>query len=56
MLTDFKYIANDLVTIIESAGHLFGYIIAWPEADVYFIDNIAIDPARRGSSKLTARS
>jgi ribosomal protein S18 acetylase RimI-like enzyme len=23
-------------------------MIAWPEADAYFIDNIAIDPARQG--------
>ena len=48
MLADFAaHIANDLVVVIESAGELAGYVIAWPETDAYFIDNIAVDPARQ---------
>jgi ribosomal protein S18 acetylase RimI-like enzyme len=36
------------VVVIETAGMVAGYMIAWPEADAYFIDNIAVDPARQG--------
>jgi ribosomal protein S18 acetylase RimI-like enzyme len=41
-------IAADHVVVIETAGAVDGYMIAWPEADAYFIDNIAVDPARQG--------
>jgi ribosomal protein S18 acetylase RimI-like enzyme len=41
-------IAADHVVVIETAGFVDGYMIAWPESDAYFIDNIAVDPARQG--------
>ena len=25
-----------------------GYMVAWAETDAYFVDNIAVDPARQG--------
>jgi ribosomal protein S18 acetylase RimI-like enzyme len=34
--------------VIGTAGAVDGYMIAWPETDAYFLDNIAIDPARQG--------
>jgi ribosomal protein S18 acetylase RimI-like enzyme len=34
--------------VIETAGTVDGYMIAWPETDAYFIDNIAIDPLHQG--------
>jgi ribosomal protein S18 acetylase RimI-like enzyme len=45
MLADF---AADHVMVIETDGAIDGYVIAWREIDVYFIDNIAVDPARQG--------
>ena len=36
------------VVVIETAGEVDGYMIAWPETDAYFIENIAVDPARQG--------
>jgi GNAT superfamily N-acetyltransferase len=41
-------IAARRVVIIEGADMVVGYMIAWPEADAYFIGNIAVDPARQG--------
>jgi ribosomal protein S18 acetylase RimI-like enzyme len=38
-------IAAGHVAVIEAAGTLCGYMIAWPEPDAFFIDNIAVDPA-----------
>jgi ribosomal protein S18 acetylase RimI-like enzyme len=34
--------------VIEATGEITGYMIAWPEADAYHIDNFAVDPARQG--------
>jgi ribosomal protein S18 acetylase RimI-like enzyme len=49
MLADFvAEIAAHHVVVIQTGGVVDGYMIAWPEADAYFIDNIAIDPARQG--------
>ena len=49
MLADFAAAtAADHTVVIETAGTVDGYMIAWPEADAYFIDNIAVDPARQG--------
>jgi ribosomal protein S18 acetylase RimI-like enzyme len=49
MLTDFAAeIAADHVVVIKTGGAVAGYMIAWPEIDAYFIDNIAIDPVRQG--------
>jgi ribosomal protein S18 acetylase RimI-like enzyme len=49
MVADFAgHIAADHVVVVETAGAVDGYMIAWPEPDAYFVDNIAIDPARQG--------
>src|SRR5262249_5542185 len=49
MLADFAAaIAADRVVVIETGGVVDGYMVAWPEVDAYFIDNIAVDPARQG--------
>jgi ribosomal protein S18 acetylase RimI-like enzyme len=49
MVADFAAeIAADHVVVIETSRVVTGYMIAWPETDAYFIDNIAIDPARQG--------
>jgi ribosomal protein S18 acetylase RimI-like enzyme len=40
-------VAADHVVVIETAGAIDGYMIAWPELDAYFIENIAVDPARQ---------
>ena len=41
-------IAAGRVVVIESADAVAGYMIAWPEADAYVIDSIAVDPAVQG--------
>jgi ribosomal protein S18 acetylase RimI-like enzyme len=41
-------IAAGHVVVVETAGGVDGYMIAWPETDAYFIDNIAVDPERQG--------
>src|SRR5262249_58639857 len=41
-------VAAGHVVVIGMARAVDGYMIAWPETDAYFIDNIAIDPARHG--------
>jgi len=49
MVADFDAeIAAHRIVVIETAGKVGGYMIAWPEADAYFIDNIAVDPACQG--------
>jgi ribosomal protein S18 acetylase RimI-like enzyme len=49
MVADFSAeVAAGRVVVIATAGAVDGYMIAWPETDAYFIDNIAIDPARQG--------
>ena len=49
MVADFAAeVAAGRVVVIEMARAVDGYMIAWPETDAYFIDNIAIDPARQG--------
>ena len=49
MVADFAAeVAAGRVVVIATAGVVDGYTIAWPETDAYFIDNIAIDPARQG--------
>jgi ribosomal protein S18 acetylase RimI-like enzyme len=49
MAADFAAeIAAGHVVVIEADDTVAGYMIAWPEADAYFIDNIAVDPARQG--------
>ena len=41
-------IATGHVVVVEAGGAVVGYMIAWPEMDAYFIDNIAVEPARQG--------
>jgi len=49
MTADFAAeIAADHVVVIEVDGVVAGYMIAWPQADAYFIDAIALDPTRQG--------
>jgi ribosomal protein S18 acetylase RimI-like enzyme len=41
-------IAAQRVVVIGVAGEVSGYMIAWPEADAYFIDDLAVDPGCQG--------
>ncbi|MFO0997459.1 MAG: GNAT family N-acetyltransferase [Alphaproteobacteria bacterium] len=45
MVADFEgEIAAGRVVVIAREGVIQGYMIAWPEAGAYFIDNIAVEP------------
>jgi len=49
MVADFAAeVAANRVVVIAAAGSVRGYMIAWPEPDAYFIDNIAVDPESQG--------
>jgi ribosomal protein S18 acetylase RimI-like enzyme len=49
MVADYAgLIAAGHVVVIETAGAVDGYMVAWPETDAYFVDNIGVDPARQG--------
>ena len=49
MVADFPmHIGHGVVTVIEAEGKLRGFMVAWPQADAYLIDNIAVDPAAQG--------
>ena len=49
MITDYEgAVAAHRVVVIEAAGKVNGYMVAWPETDSYFIDNIAVDPECQG--------
>ena len=49
MAADFDAeIAAHRVVVIEAAGKVSGYMVAWPEADAYFIDDLAVDPGCHG--------
>jgi ribosomal protein S18 acetylase RimI-like enzyme len=37
------------VMVIEAGGEVAGYMIAWPEAEAYFVDNLAVAPEHQGS-------
>ena len=41
-------IAAHRVVVVEVAGRVGGYMVAWPEADAYFIETIAVDPDDQG--------
>jgi ribosomal protein S18 acetylase RimI-like enzyme len=41
-------VAANRAVVIEAAGSIRGYMIAWPEPDAYFIDNIGVDPECQG--------
>jgi GNAT superfamily N-acetyltransferase len=36
------------VVVIDMDGSVSGYMVAWPEADAYFIDNIGVEPDAQG--------
>ena len=36
------------VVVLEVERNLVGYLVAWPEEDAYFIENIGIDPHLQG--------
>ena len=42
-------VAAQTTVVIEVAGKVEGYMVAWPEVDAYFIDNIGVDPSRQGA-------
>jgi ribosomal protein S18 acetylase RimI-like enzyme len=49
MVADYEAaVAANRAVVIEIAGSVHGYMIAWPETDAYFIDNIGVDPACQG--------
>jgi ribosomal protein S18 acetylase RimI-like enzyme len=49
MLADFAVeVAAGHVVVFEISGAVEGYLISWPKMEAYFIDNIAVDPARHG--------
>ena len=55
MVADFaEHIAADHVVVVEAAGVVDGYMVAWAEIDAYFVDNIAVD--RRGGVEAWAAS
>lgn len=41
-------IAAQRTVVIESGGKLCGYLVAWPEDDAYFIENVGVDPQCQG--------
>ena len=40
--------APDRVVVIEVERSVIGYMVAWPEEDAYFIENIGIEPKVQG--------
>jgi ribosomal protein S18 acetylase RimI-like enzyme len=49
MLAGFAtHIARNTATVIEIEGQVRGFMIAWPETNAYFIDNIAVEPIAQG--------
>ena len=41
-------IAAQRVVVRERAGYVAGYMVAWPEEDAYFIDNIGVEAECQG--------
>ncbi|MBX9777478.1 MAG: GNAT family N-acetyltransferase [Xanthobacteraceae bacterium] len=49
MLADFAaLIGAGLVVVAEDRADIKGYMVGWPKADAYFIDNIAVGPEHQG--------
>src|ERR1700754_275368 len=49
MVADYEaQVAANLAVVMEVAGSIRGYMIAWPEPDAYFIENIGVDPQFQG--------
>ena len=36
------------IVVLEVEHNVIGYLVAWPEDDAYFIENIGIDPQLQG--------
>ncbi|MBO6946453.1 MAG: GNAT family N-acetyltransferase [Rhodospirillales bacterium] len=50
MAADFEtHIRRDEVMLAETTEGIIGYIVAYPRADDYFVENVAVDPARAGA-------
>jgi ribosomal protein S18 acetylase RimI-like enzyme len=41
-------VAAHRVVVIAVDGSVSGYVVAWPEVDAYFIDNIGVEPKVQG--------
>src|SRR5262249_16285512 len=41
-------VAGRQLVVMELGGEVKGYMLAWPQEDAYWIDNIAVDPACQG--------
>src|SRR5262245_25254098 len=41
-------VAAQRVVVIDVGGSVIGYMVAWPEPDAYFIDNIGVEPTAQG--------
>jgi ribosomal protein S18 acetylase RimI-like enzyme len=49
MVADYEAaVAANRAVVIEAGGSVRGYMIAWPELDAYFIENIGVDPECQG--------
>ena len=49
MVADYEAaVAANRAVVIEADGSVRGYMIAWPEPDAYFIENIGVDPDCQG--------
>src|SRR5262249_15738419 len=49
MVADFAgHIVAGHVVVVETAGAVDGCMIAWAGTGPYFVDNVAVDPARQG--------
>jgi ribosomal protein S18 acetylase RimI-like enzyme len=49
MVADYEAaVAANHAVVIEAAGSVRGYMIAWPEPGAYFIENIGVDPGYQG--------
>jgi GNAT superfamily N-acetyltransferase len=49
MVADYEAaVAANHAVVIEASGCIRGYMIAWPEPDAYFIENIGVDPEHQG--------
>jgi len=49
MVADYEAAATaQHAVVIEIDGQVCGYIVAWPEGDAYFIENIGVDPQYQG--------
>jgi ribosomal protein S18 acetylase RimI-like enzyme len=51
MNADFDaHVAAGHAVVIESAGLILGYMIAWPRTEDYLVENLAVDPSHQGGS------